>query len=88
MGDVGPVRCIRCKAYMCPFMQFIDGGRRFQCPFCKATTEGKEVKFRGGRMGVCVCGGFLEKAHFEISREDNFSRVREKFLENLSRLFL
>ena len=34
-GPTGPVRCIRCKAYMSPFMQFIDGGRRFQCPFCK-----------------------------------------------------
>lgn len=39
-GDLGPVRCIRCKAYMCPFMQFIDSGRRFQCLFCKATTDG------------------------------------------------
>lgn len=39
MGELGPVRCGRCKAYMCPFMQFVDGGRRFQCPFCKATSE-------------------------------------------------
>lgn len=39
MGELGPVRCGRCKAYMCPFMQFVDGGRRFHCPFCKATTE-------------------------------------------------
>jgi protein transport protein SEC24 len=38
-GDLGPVRCIRCKAYMCPYMQFIDSGRRFQCLFCKATTD-------------------------------------------------
>ncbi|GLV32062.1 Secretory 24CD [Carabus blaptoides fortunei] len=38
-GELGPVRCIRCKAYMSPFMQFIDSGRRFQCLFCKATTE-------------------------------------------------
>ena len=38
-GNSGPVRCIRCKAYMCSMMQFIDGGRRFQCVFCKATTE-------------------------------------------------
>uniref|UniRef100_A0A1L8DW21 Putative vesicle coat complex copii subunit sec24/subunit sfb2 n=1 Tax=Nyssomyia neivai TaxID=330878 RepID=A0A1L8DW21_9DIPT len=38
-GEVGPIRCIRCKAYMCPNMQFIDGGRRFQCLLCKATTE-------------------------------------------------
>nr|CAD7588326.1 unnamed protein product [Timema genevievae] len=39
MGDLGPVRCNRCKAYMCPFMQFMDGGRRFHCLFCKAATE-------------------------------------------------
>jgi len=39
LGAVGPVRCIRCKAYMSPLMQFIDGGRRFQCLLCKATTE-------------------------------------------------
>ncbi|XP_029824250.2 protein transport protein Sec24C isoform X3 [Ixodes scapularis] len=38
-GEEGPVRCNRCKAYMCPLMQFIDGGRRFQCVFCKGTTE-------------------------------------------------
>ncbi|XP_034948531.1 protein transport protein Sec24D [Chelonus insularis] len=39
MGEVGPVRCTRCKAYMSPFMQFIDAGRRFQCMFCKASSE-------------------------------------------------
>lgn len=38
-GELGPIRCVRCKAYMSPFMQFIDAGRRFQCPMCKATTE-------------------------------------------------
>uniref|UniRef100_A0A0N4ZBP9 Protein transport protein Sec24C n=1 Tax=Parastrongyloides trichosuri TaxID=131310 RepID=A0A0N4ZBP9_PARTI len=38
LGDLGPVRCQRCKAYMCPFMQFIDGGRKFKCPFCDAAT--------------------------------------------------
>ena len=40
-GELGPIRCIRCKAYMCPNMQFIDAGRRFQCLLCKATTEGE-----------------------------------------------
>lgn len=45
MGEVGPIRCIRCKAYMCPNMQFIDGGRRFQCLLCKATTEGNTYIF-------------------------------------------
>lgn len=38
-GELGPVRCVRCKAYMCPYMQFIDSGRRFQCLFCKASTD-------------------------------------------------
>ncbi|NXK91719.1 SC24C protein, partial [Formicarius rufipectus] len=38
-GESGPVRCNRCKAYMCPFMQFIEGGRRFQCCFCSCVTD-------------------------------------------------
>uniref|UniRef100_A0A4W3GVR9 SEC24 homolog C, COPII coat complex component n=1 Tax=Callorhinchus milii TaxID=7868 RepID=A0A4W3GVR9_CALMI len=38
-GETGPVRCNRCKAYMCPFMQYIEGGRRFQCGFCSCVTE-------------------------------------------------
>jgi protein transport protein SEC24 len=41
-GEIGPIRCVRCKAYMSPHMQFIDAGRRFQCLLCKATTEGEE----------------------------------------------
>lgn len=40
-GELGPIRCIRCKAYMSPNMQFVDAGRRFRCPLCKATTDGK-----------------------------------------------
>ncbi|XP_064620101.1 protein transport protein Sec24C-like isoform X2 [Lineus longissimus] len=39
LGEMGPVRCNRCKAYMNPYMQFIDGGRRFQCCFCTCSTE-------------------------------------------------
>lgn len=39
LGELGPVRCKRCKAYMNPYMQFIDGGRRFQCVFCSAATD-------------------------------------------------
>ncbi|XP_042905393.1 protein transport protein Sec24C [Parasteatoda tepidariorum] len=38
-GEEGPVRCHRCRAYMSPFMQFIDAGRRFQCMLCRTTTE-------------------------------------------------
>ncbi|CAH8640427.1 unnamed protein product [Dicrocoelium dendriticum] len=39
MGEQGPVRCVRCRGYMSPFMSFIDGGRRFQCPLCNGVTE-------------------------------------------------
>ncbi|KAG8592998.1 hypothetical protein GDO81_000692 [Engystomops pustulosus] len=38
-GEAGPIRCNRCKAYMCPFMLFIEGGRRFQCAFCNCVNE-------------------------------------------------
>uniref|UniRef100_H3A4W2 SEC24 homolog D, COPII coat complex component n=1 Tax=Latimeria chalumnae TaxID=7897 RepID=H3A4W2_LATCH len=38
-GENGPLRCNRCKAYMCPFMQFIEGGRRYQCGFCNCVNE-------------------------------------------------
>ncbi len=46
LGELGPVRCNRCKAYMCPYMQFIDGGRRFQCCFCSCATEGQCLHVR------------------------------------------
>lgn len=40
-GEAGPIRCNRCKAYMCPFMLFMDGGRRYQCGFCSCVNEGQ-----------------------------------------------
>merc|ERR1712168_28203 len=46
LGQTGPVRCLRCKAYMSPFMTFTDGGKRFQCSFCKATTEVPQEYFQ------------------------------------------
>jgi len=46
LGEMGPVRCLRCKAYMSPFMVFTEGGRRFQCVFCKAFTEVPEEYFQ------------------------------------------
>ncbi|KAL7055613.1 hypothetical protein AAHC03_023028 [Spirometra sp. Aus1] len=45
LGPQGPVRCIRCKAYMCPSFTFIDGGRRFQCSLCGASTDVPEGYF-------------------------------------------
>lgn len=38
-GETGPIRCNRCKAYMCPFMQFIEGGRKYQCGFCNCIND-------------------------------------------------
>lgn len=35
----GPVRCNRCKAYMSPLMQFMDGGRKYQCKLCRGVVE-------------------------------------------------
>ncbi|XP_020618625.1 protein transport protein Sec24C-like [Orbicella faveolata] len=38
-SPTGPVRCNRCKAYMNPFVQFVDGGRRFMCNICNYSSE-------------------------------------------------
>ncbi|XP_058078018.1 protein transport protein SEC24 C-like isoform X2 [Magnolia sinica] len=38
-GESGPVRCSRCKAYINPFMKFIDQGKRFICNLCGFTDE-------------------------------------------------
>ncbi|KAI9342470.1 Sec23/Sec24 trunk domain-containing protein [Zopfochytrium polystomum] len=38
-GESGPVRCRRCKSYVNPYYQFIDGGRKFVCNLCSADTE-------------------------------------------------
>merc|ERR1719435_551679 len=46
LGELGPVRCIRCKAYISPFMVFTDGGKRFACAYCKATTEVPQEYFQ------------------------------------------
>ncbi|KAG3276275.1 hypothetical protein H1C71_038448 [Ictidomys tridecemlineatus] len=57
-GENGPVRCNRCKAYMCPFMQFIEGGRRYQCGFCSCVNEGTLIP----RMWLCLV--FFRKPKF------------------------
>ncbi|KAK8620249.1 hypothetical protein V6N13_066730 [Hibiscus sabdariffa] len=33
-GEHGPIRCVRCKGYINPFMKFTDHGRQFICNFC------------------------------------------------------
>lgn len=38
-GESGPVRCLKCKGYINPFMKFIDQGRHFKCNFCGQTND-------------------------------------------------
>jgi len=37
-GKTGPIRCGRCKAYMNPYMRFVDH-LRFECNFCYFVNE-------------------------------------------------
>eukprot|EP01134_Creolimax_fragrantissima_P005944 CFRG5944T1 len=39
MGTDGPIRCRRCHAYINPFVQFVDGGRRYNCNLCSFTND-------------------------------------------------
>ncbi|KAI8470003.1 MAG: Sec23/Sec24 trunk domain-containing protein [Monoraphidium minutum] len=34
LGDLGPIRCSRCKAYINAFVRWTDGGKAFACNFC------------------------------------------------------
>jgi protein transport protein SEC24 len=34
LGGAGPIRCVRCRAYINPFFSFLDGGRSFLCNLC------------------------------------------------------
>ncbi|KAF0896612.1 hypothetical protein E2562_026314 [Oryza meyeriana var. granulata] len=38
-GDMGPIRCSRCKAYINPFMRFVDQGRHFVCNLCGFSND-------------------------------------------------
>eukprot|EP00834_Sanchytrium_tribonematis_P006943 NODE_565_length_5974_cov_1.190468.p1 type:complete len:965 gc:universal NODE_565_length_5974_cov_1.190468:267-3161(+) len=35
----GPIRCSNCRAYICPRMTFVNGGKAFVCGFCLSQTE-------------------------------------------------
>ncbi|KAI3644212.1 hypothetical protein MP228_010376 [Amoeboaphelidium protococcarum] len=52
MGPQGPVRCNRCKAYVNPFMRFVDGGRKLYCNICEfGNTEVPAEYFSALDMG-------------------------------------
>lgn len=45
LGELGPVRCGRCKAYMNPFMRFMSSGRTFVCNFCGHSNSCPDAYF-------------------------------------------
>lgn len=38
-GPDGPVRCAKCKAYMCPFHRWTEGGRAWVCGLCGTRND-------------------------------------------------
>jgi len=45
LGELGPVRCTRCKAYMNPYMRFMSSGKTFTCNFCSHTNQTPDAYF-------------------------------------------
>eukprot|EP01091_Cochliopodium_minus_P016258 TRINITY_DN6039_c0_g1_i1.p1 TRINITY_DN6039_c0_g1~~TRINITY_DN6039_c0_g1_i1.p1 ORF type:complete len:857 (+),score=251.64 TRINITY_DN6039_c0_g1_i1:26-2596(+) len=39
LGPAGVIRCKNCRAYINPFVEFIEGGRRWRCSFCYFSNE-------------------------------------------------
>jgi protein transport protein SEC24 len=54
LGELGPIRCGRCKAYVNAYCRWLDGGKAFGCNFCGATTPCPEPYFWCG--GPCLLG--------------------------------
>ena len=38
-GEEGPFRCYRCKAYVSPYMTFLEGGIKAQCNLCSYIND-------------------------------------------------
>eukprot|EP01012_Entosiphon_sulcatum_P000662 TRINITY_DN10113_c0_g1_i1.p1 TRINITY_DN10113_c0_g1~~TRINITY_DN10113_c0_g1_i1.p1 ORF type:complete len:1008 (-),score=117.50 TRINITY_DN10113_c0_g1_i1:166-3153(-) len=39
LGNFGVIRCRRCRTYINPYVQFTDGGRRWNCSICKQPND-------------------------------------------------
>jgi len=39
LGGAGIVRCRRCRTYVNPFVQWLDGGRRYKCNVCAMLND-------------------------------------------------
>lgn len=44
-GEMGPIRCNRCRAYISPFFEFVDDGQSYKCPFCQTSTTVEQAYF-------------------------------------------
>ncbi|GIL50904.1 hypothetical protein Vafri_6870 [Volvox africanus] len=45
VAESGPVRCVRCKAYMNPWMRWTNSGRNFTCNFCGISNNTPDYYF-------------------------------------------
>jgi hypothetical protein len=45
LGELGPVRCSRCKAYMNPYVRFMASGKTFTCNFCGHSNQTPDSYF-------------------------------------------
>ena len=59
-GESGPVRCERCRAYINPFFEFVEGGRAFVCNLCGAKTDTPRDCFPDGANRLELCRGAVE----------------------------
>lgn len=69
LGESGPVRCERCRAYINPFFSFGDGGRTYTCNLCNFVNQTPrdyfcEVDYSGYRRDHSeraeLCHGVVE----------------------------
>jgi protein transport protein SEC24 len=67
-GDVGPARCQRCRGYINAWCVFIEGGQKFICNLCGASTEGE--------LGVSAL-------QWKLNADSHFSTVTPEYFSHL-----